>query len=757
MGKGIIKQNRGGGLYSVEIVYDRSAIDAELALLATKRAALVDKLYAGSPAQDDEIRLQLMIIDKRVAFLNEKVPQNQTVNSYCVDYTDDFDVDDVVGTIEFARSTSPTGQVGEDLTSYDSIMIQPGWDGNAVYDAERDGILSYPLAQSAAGAFLSLALNPWAMKWKPRYRWGTVTAVNGNYCDVQLADLTFVQDDKNLIDIDQALLLEGVSIEYMDCNGDAFNVGDEVTVEFTDQDWSQPKVIGFYDEPKPCGIFYYSIVFAWYGPADIKTHWYDHLYFMLDPMGDLTWLTDEEVDALSVNTDDWFTKTFQRLFAPNPTPTNYSFPGDKYAVGNPQPEIWENFESLHGNGFNYYTPGGVNFFYQIEDLKIHIFQSDSAIGVSTSKFTKTWLQSHLRTVTTETGITHTPGRWDGFYILADDLLPGVYSRLITSFSSTGIVLIEGVPTDISAYMTGVPGYYYSRTYHEGCIWLYSRTVYDSVSSRAKDGYGEGTPPTIDNVLNYIQPNDATAILNRWPNFPYTETKYWSAGDMQDLADSGWPVDYYAYQNYDGTFQEPEIRVSPRTCGGSKMGLYGYTAQGILGYGDEVINGPWWVFPRDDHYWSNPFDSVEDARGYSIVGENWQTPENDSRGTNNWYNIHLADGDNKTYQVFWAEVSGDYRLVINYKYRDDSKSIVLIIEKNGTYKSELEADEYQPFQEGNTMLYERDATQILTNESIAATPPHFSDNWAAFYSAKKAEYAAQGKTLNFTSSIWPILN
>jgi predicted transglutaminase-like cysteine proteinase len=50
-----------------------------------------------------------------------------------------------------------------------------------------------------------------------------------------------------------------VPIEYMDCGGSVFAVGDNVVVEFTDRDWYDPKVIGFLTNPKECGDFLYCM------------------------------------------------------------------------------------------------------------------------------------------------------------------------------------------------------------------------------------------------------------------------------------------------------------------------------------------------------------------------------------------------------------------------------------------------------------------------------------------------------------------
>ena len=47
------------------------------------------------------------------------------------------------------------------------------------------------------------------------------------------------------------VVLTDVPIEYMDCNSGAFADGDEVLIEFTNQDWDQPKIIGFKERPTP--------------------------------------------------------------------------------------------------------------------------------------------------------------------------------------------------------------------------------------------------------------------------------------------------------------------------------------------------------------------------------------------------------------------------------------------------------------------------------------------------------------------------
>lgn len=54
--------------------------------------------------------------------------------------------------------------------------------------------------------------------------------------------------------------LENVPIEYMECNSAAFADGDQVVVEFSDLSLNNPKVIGFYTNPKPCEQYIFCAV-----------------------------------------------------------------------------------------------------------------------------------------------------------------------------------------------------------------------------------------------------------------------------------------------------------------------------------------------------------------------------------------------------------------------------------------------------------------------------------------------------------------
>jgi hypothetical protein len=146
-------------------------------------------------------------------------------------------------------------------------------------------LLQPAFASSPEATYWNWALHPGAEKWRPRYRLGRITSLDAaaENCTVVLdpqktGASTSARDGqrldvntpiKTLVDPQsgqQQILLPGpniqirnsvttllkVPIQYMDCGADAFEVNDHVLIEFTDRDWTQPRVTGFADHPKPC-------------------------------------------------------------------------------------------------------------------------------------------------------------------------------------------------------------------------------------------------------------------------------------------------------------------------------------------------------------------------------------------------------------------------------------------------------------------------------------------------------------------------
>ncbi|WP_024333125.1 hypothetical protein [Desulfotignum balticum] len=235
MGKGTIISGGTDGQYQVSVVYNTDRAQAENTANLAKIANLETQIASEENEQALNIlKLQKLSLEKRNEIL-DNIPESETISAWCVDLTEDLAGD--VGLIEVP---------GESV----AFNIQPGYDEKAVYDPARDGQLSPTMAITPAAAFYNLAMLPGWQKWKPTYRYGTITAIAGDLASVALEAVTSTQQ---ALGINQASTLNNVPVEYMSCNGAAFAVGDEVLVKFTGQDWGRPVVVGFKDSPKMCG------------------------------------------------------------------------------------------------------------------------------------------------------------------------------------------------------------------------------------------------------------------------------------------------------------------------------------------------------------------------------------------------------------------------------------------------------------------------------------------------------------------------
>ena len=200
------------------------ALKAAQAAMLTAYIAHLEKqkAYNRLVLEETSLRKQLSMIDP--LFENE-----DRTGIWCADLTETL-----------------TGEVGSiEVNGEDSeIIIMPEGDPGL-------GQIQEAAAGTPAGVFYNWAVRPGWQKYKPTYRIGTITYLNGDLCNVALD--AAASSDQNL-NINQDETLINVPIEYMTCNGAAFEEGDEVVVEFEGQDWNAPKVIGFRTNPKACDI-----------------------------------------------------------------------------------------------------------------------------------------------------------------------------------------------------------------------------------------------------------------------------------------------------------------------------------------------------------------------------------------------------------------------------------------------------------------------------------------------------------------------
>ena len=252
MGKGQIVSGGTNGLYSVQLTYERTKVVAALDQVnrwITMKEEQIDKYWYSNPEKIPALKLALESLKKWKEFY-ESIPGDPTVEAWCADLTEDL-----------------TGRVGtaEINGDVDRILIRPGYAGSSAYDSERDGILQHIKAMSPEQWFYNAAMKPGWQKWMPTYRLGEITRLEGNKCDVLLDEAWTDVVNSEVISINEVRTHTDIDIEYMECNGAAFEVGDRVVVEYRNRHkWEDetPVVIGFESEPKACTstLLFYIVV-----------------------------------------------------------------------------------------------------------------------------------------------------------------------------------------------------------------------------------------------------------------------------------------------------------------------------------------------------------------------------------------------------------------------------------------------------------------------------------------------------------------
>ena len=263
MGKGTIISGGTDGIYQVKKIIERDRITAAVDRLTVRISDLTAKI-AAMPSTDPDFLtsiLQLESLQKKKDKLDDIDP-DETATMHCADFTEDLTGN--VGTIEI---------IGQDGTET-GINIQPGYNSNAVYDEDRDGQVQNPWANHPMGALLDWMILPGVQKWIPFYRYGSITKIYDNdTCDITLENIESRAQDKN---INQTSTLSGVPIDYMDCSGsDPFEVGHDVLINFIDNDWEDPVIVGYKANPVECDTCDWE---PWAGSTICHTNSYEVFY-----------------------------------------------------------------------------------------------------------------------------------------------------------------------------------------------------------------------------------------------------------------------------------------------------------------------------------------------------------------------------------------------------------------------------------------------------------------------------------------------
>ncbi|MGP9764542.1 hypothetical protein ACT3UM_02290 [Halomonas sp. AOP13-D3-9] len=177
--------------------------------------------------------LRIAADEALVARINALPPLRQ-MQAWCADYSEDLSG-------EVATAEVP-GEIG-------NVIIKPGFEGNA-WSATEDGVVQPTLASTPAATFYNLAMLPGWQKWRPTFRIATITSLQDDTCSITLDAATSSQQG---LGVNARASYSNVPILYMDCNGSAFEEGDQVLVAFAGN-VEGPTVVGFEQAPKVCCV-----------------------------------------------------------------------------------------------------------------------------------------------------------------------------------------------------------------------------------------------------------------------------------------------------------------------------------------------------------------------------------------------------------------------------------------------------------------------------------------------------------------------
>jgi len=287
MGKGTVLANLGQGRYTVAIDTGATSATSLLAKLQAEFAALETQItqatnavaslnsqvqalnaawaaelatYAANPSADTaamekalsalrtkenerdakQRELTTMILNrgelaKRINVIQDK-NYSPTYDIWCADYT--VDASGEVATIEIPGEPQ-------------DVLIMP----SGAAHTDSDGQLFARELMTGPQVYFNAAILPGWQKFKPTYRKGRITSISGNFADIVL-DEVFSSIPRPTFGVNQTSTLQNVQIQYMDCNGEVFSVNDHVIIKFNNQNWSNPKIIGFANNPKTCGKYF---------------------------------------------------------------------------------------------------------------------------------------------------------------------------------------------------------------------------------------------------------------------------------------------------------------------------------------------------------------------------------------------------------------------------------------------------------------------------------------------------------------------
>lgn len=279
MGKATIINEIGDGQYTIEVKHDLAAATVRMNNFAASLAHVEERIAEETnPNLLSALRLRKSSIEKRLAELDAIVnDMDYQLAAWCADLTEGL--------------TGEVGTIEPGAEAKNGVNIRPGYDGGAVFNHARDGYAAPFLTLPVADALRNFAIMPAIQKHRPTYRYATISNIDEieNTCRVVFEPLfSSVQN----LDINAVNALNDVPVEYMTCNAAAFENGDSVIVKWEPyRADGQAKVIGFKQEPRPCGDQFVLVIVS----ADRE----DPAYIVWDP------ITNDYANDATLNEVTW--------------------------------------------------------------------------------------------------------------------------------------------------------------------------------------------------------------------------------------------------------------------------------------------------------------------------------------------------------------------------------------------------------------------------------------------------------------------
>jgi hypothetical protein len=221
--------------------------------LAEVSAAFAKAARRYTAAADAVARLELekTECEDRIATLQQlKTIAETPIYAWACQYVTDLATGSTVFTAEVPGWYLHEGRAAEVVID-DQTVAYTERDVNLVPGDSRSQ-LRHAEAMSAGLVFANLALEPGHLKWRPKWRYATVTARQGSTCAITLdtVDARTASGIGTGLDLNEALTFSNVPISYP-CP-EELHANDVVLIQFDDQDRTKPRVIGFRREPREC-------------------------------------------------------------------------------------------------------------------------------------------------------------------------------------------------------------------------------------------------------------------------------------------------------------------------------------------------------------------------------------------------------------------------------------------------------------------------------------------------------------------------